>query len=273
MSGDTGIEWTDTTWNPSSGCSKVSEGCKFCYAETMAKRLKAMGVKRYENEFQFTVQFDKIDEPKSWRKPRRVFVNSMSDLFHEDAQKGFLRRVFQVMMDTPRHRYQVLTKRPKRMLEILSSFAEEGWYRPVNHIWLGTSVESNRVVSRVDSLRAVPATVRFLSCEPLIGPIPDLDLAGIHWVIVGGESGRHLWKQRTRQRRALVDYDDGDWTPREDRVNWVRAIRDVCIEEDVAFFFKQWGGNRPKSGGRTLDGRTWDEFPDAVPAAQVAAGE
>lgn len=219
MTDDTGIEWTDKTWNPSTGCSKVSEGCKFCYAETMAERLEAMGNPRYENGFEFTLHRDKIEEPKSWKKPRRVFVNSMSDLFHPEAPVDFLRQVFQVIMETPRHRYQVLTKRPARMAEVLSAFVDDGWFEPQPNIWLGTFVESGRLDHRIGELRQVPAAIRFPSCEPLVGPIPDLNLDGIHWVIVGGESGNHLWIERTRQHRALVDYADGEWRPRDERLD------------------------------------------------------
>jgi protein gp37 len=227
----------------------------------MAQRLEAMGNARYKSGFDFTMHFDKIDEPLSWRKPRRVFVNSMSDLFHEEASHDFLRQVFEVMMQTPKHQYQVLTKRPGRMAGVLRELRADGVYEPSPHIWLGTSVEDARVADRIEALREVPAAVRFLSCEPLIGPIPDLNLTGIHWVIVGGESGTHLWKDRTRRRRSLVARQDGSWVPREDRADWVREIRDVCVENDVSFFFKQWGGNTPKAGGRILDGRTWEEFP------------
>jgi protein gp37 len=270
---ETGIEWTDKTWNPSTGCSKVSEGCKYCYAETMAERLNAMGNPRYEEGFDFNVHWDKIDEPRGWKKPRRVFVNSMSDLFHPNSPVEFLRRVFKVMLDTERHRFQVLTKRPGRMATTLKGFGREGWYERKSHIWLGTSVESARVSERVDALREVPAAVRFLSCEPLIGPIPDLDLEGIHWVIVGGESGNHLWTESTRERRALVEYVDGEWRPRDDRREWVRDIQNRCQAKDVPFFFKQWGGPTSKAAGRELLGTQWNEVPSVSgefeqPAAQ-----
>lgn len=268
MSNNSSIEWTDATWNPSTGCSKISSGCKFCYAATLAKRLKAMGSSRYENEFNFTIHWDKIEDPLSWRKPRKVFVNSMSDLFHEETDEDFVRRVFEVMQSTPRHQYQVLTKRPARMREMLSKFEQEGVYTPAAHIWLGTSIEDELVSDRLSELQRTPAVIRFLSCEPLIGALPNLDLQGIHWVIVGGESGSHLWKERTRKRRALVDYVDGEWIPRATRADWVRDIRDQCIEAEVAFFFKQWGGNTPKVGGRELDGRTWDEYPEVPPTLE-----
>lgn len=262
MSQQSNIEWTDTTWNPSTGCSVVSSGCKFCYAEKLAERLHRMGSGRYENGFKFTLHWDKVDEPRRWRKPRKVFVNSMSDLFHEDSEFEFVRRVFKTMMATPRHQYQVLTKRPERAAEWLQRLMAEGEYRPSPHIWMGTSVEDEHVLGRVDALREIPAGIRFLSCEPLIGPLPGLDVSGIHWVIVGGESGIHLWNERLRARRGLVNYAEGTWTARSERVPWVREIRDICLEADVAFFFKQWGGATPKAGGRELDGRSWDQYPD-----------
>lgn len=272
MSNKTAIEWTDTTWNPSTGCSKISTGCKFCYAETLAKRLEAMGNKRYLKGFEFTIHEDKIDDPLGWRQPRKVFVNSMSDLFHEDSNIDFIAKVFNVMQRTPRHQYQVLTKRPDKMRDWLIELQKQGRYAPAPHIWLGTSVEDELVLDRVDALREVPAVIRFLSCEPLIGPLSGLRLDGVHWVIVGGESGHHLWKERTRNRRGLVDYENGEWTPRPERIDWVRAIRDLCLKDNVAFFFKQWGGNTPKTGGRTLDGREWNEYPsDTATLAQVPA--
>lgn len=221
-----------------------------------------MGSARYENEFDFTIHWDKIEDPLSWRKPRKVFVNSMSDLFHEDTDLEFVRRVFEVMQKTPRHQYQVLTKRPDKMAEMLTELQMCGDYEPAPHIWLGTSVENRLVIDRIEALKATPADVRFLSCEPLINDLGVLDLSDLHWVIVGGESGSHLWKERTRKRRALVEYIDGEWVPRAERQDWVRNIRDQCNEAEVAFFFKQWGGNTPKAGGRELDGKTWDEYPD-----------
>lgn len=255
------IEWTEKTWNPATGCTKVSSGCKFCYAEKLATRLKAMGSARYENVFAYTEHWDKLDEPRSWKTPRTIFVNSMSDLFHEEADPEFVRRVFQTMMETPRHRYQVLTKRPERMAELLTSFVNSGDYEPSQHIWLGTSVESDLVLDRIEHLKNTPAGVRFLSCEPLISDLGELEFEGLHWVIVGGESGVHLFKERTRSRRALVSYENGCWEPREERAKWVRSIRDQCVDQCVAFFFKQWGGATPKAGGRHLDGATWDQYP------------
>jgi protein gp37 len=262
MANASNIEWTDVTWNPSTGCSKASSGCKFCYAEILAARLKAMGSDRYKNGFEFTIHWDKIEEPLSWKKPRKVFVNSMSDLFHEDTTMEFIRQVFTVMMKTPKHQYQILTKRPAKMAEMLKELQAEDIYEPSAHIWLGTSVEDARVWKRVEELREVPAINRFLSCEPLIGPLPeDMDFSGISWVIAGGESGNHLWKEASRTRRALVDVQRGVWTARPERMCWIRAIRDACEDQEVAFFFKQWGGVTPKAAGRDLDGRTWDEYP------------
>lgn len=232
------IEWTDATWNPVTGCTKVSQGCKHCYAQRMATRLQAMGVARYANGFEVALQPDLLDLPRRWQKPRRIFVNSMSDLFHPKVPEAFVESVFAVMADTPRHTFQVLTKRPERVMAMARQLT---W--PPN-IWLGTSVESDHVIARVDALRAVPAAIRFLSCEPLLGPLSRLDLTGIHWVIVGGESGP-------------------DHRPIKEQ--WVRDIRERCLRDGVPFFFKQWGGATPKSGGRLLDGRTWDGMPMAPP--------
>lgn len=228
---NTAIEWTDKTWNPTVGCNKVSPGCKHCYAETLTKRFH----QNFPNGFDFTLHPERIEEPKRWRKPSRVFVNSMSDLFHERMPLGFLQDVFRVMEECPRHVFQILTKRHERLVE-LAPLLE--W--PEN-VWMGVSVENQDYAHRVDYLRQVPAAVRFLSCEPLIGPL-QLDLEGIHWVIVGGESGRG--------HRPI----EGEW---------VRSIRAQCRAAGVAFFFKQWGGLRPKAGGRMLDGRAYDEMPDA----------
>jgi protein gp37 len=234
MAKATTIEWTNMTWNPVTGCTKISQGCKHCYAERMAKRLQAMGSPRYENGFQLTVHADLADLPRRWRQPRLVFVNSMSDLFHEAVSLEFIQRVFDTMQACPQHVFQVLTKRSERLREVADRLP---W--PAN-VWMGVSVEDERVCHRIDDLRAVPAGTRFLSCEPLIGPLSDLDLNGIHWVIVGGESGP---KARPIQRE------------------WVREIRDRCEETGVAFFFKQWGGVRKHATGRELDGRHYDGFP------------
>jgi len=242
MADHTGIEWTDATWNPVTGCTKVSPGCKNCYAERLAVRLRAMGNPRYQNGFALTLQPDQVDLPLRWRRPRRIFVNSMSDLFHEAVSEEYIRRVFEVMTTAHWHVFQILTKRSKRLAAMA---AQLPW--PPN-VWQGVSVENARYVSRVDHLRQVPARVRFLSVEPLLGPIPSLPLDGIHWVIVGGESG---------PARRVVSAD------------WVRLVRDQCIAADVPFFFKQWGGRTPKTKGRLLDGRIWDGIP-AVAVGQHA---
>jgi protein gp37 len=240
MAGESTIEWTEWTWNPVTGCTKVSQGCKHCYAERMAKRLKAMGATRYENGFNLTLHEDLIDLPRRWRRPRTIFVNSMSDLFHEQVPDEFIMRVFETMRDCPQHIFQVLTKRSERLRQLGSSLV---W--PEN-VWMGVSVEDERVVERVIDLQSTPAKVRFLSCEPLIGPIPSLPLNGIHWVIVGGESGP---KSRPMQ------------------FEWVTEIRDQCMDASVPFFFKQWGGVRKHLTGRALEGRTWDEMPERLNVA------
>lgn len=246
MADRSAIEWTEATWNPVTGCDRISAGCDHCYAMTLAKRLKAMGSEKYQNDgdprtsgpgFGVTVHPRALDEPRRWRQPRIVFVNSMSDLFHARVPVGFIRDVFDVCRDTPQHTYQVLTKRSLRLRRLGESL---DW--PSN-LWMGVSVENADALPRVDHLRGVPAAVRFLSCEPLIGPLDGLNLAGIHWVIAGGESGAN--------HRPV----DGEW---------VRGIRDACKEADVAFFFKQWGGRTPKAEGRELDGQLWDEMPSSV---------
>jgi protein gp37 len=244
MSTGTAIEWTDATWNPTTGCHKVSPGCDHCYAATLAKRLKAMGNPRYQNDgpdgpgFLLTLHEDKIEEPLQWREPRRVFVNSMSDLFHRDVPPHFVEGVFRTMKKCPRHQFQVLTKRPKRMQQVVSAFPVE--LRELPNVWLGVSIENDEYTWRADYLRLTPAAVRFLSLEPLLGPLPSLNLSSIDWAIVGGESGANF---------RPID------------PAWVRQLRDRCRAHRVAFFFKQWGGRTPKAGGRDLEGRTWDEMP------------
>ncbi|AWN05062.1 hypothetical protein SEA_EASLEY_38 [Gordonia phage Easley] len=244
MADKSAIEWTEATWNPVTGCDRVSAGCDHCYAQTLAKRLKAMGSVKYQNDgdprtsgpgFGLTIHPQALDEPKRWRQPRTVFVNSMSDLFHARVPIDFIRDVFDVMRETPQHTYQVLTKRSLRLRRVAEKL---DW--PEN-CWMGVSVESAEVLNRVDHLREVPAAVRFLSCEPLLGPLHGIDLDGIGWVIAGGESGPNY---------RPID------------VNWVRGIRDACTDADVAFFFKQWGGRTPKALGRELDGQLWDEMPE-----------
>jgi len=228
------IEWTDATWNPVTGCSKISAGCKFCYAERMAIRLQAMGQARYLNGFAVTLHHDLIDAPRRWRSPRLVFVNSMSDLFHESVPFSFIRDIFQTMVECPQHIFQVLTKRSRRLRELAS---ELPW--PEN-VWMGVSVENARVLFRIEDLGHVPASVRFLSCEPLIGSLDELPLKAIHWVIVGGESGPGA---RPMQRE------------------WVQSILKQCRDHGIPFFFKQWGGTWKKRTGRRLNGRTYDELP------------
>lgn len=228
------IEWTEATWNPVTGCTKVSPGCKFCYADRMAKRLQAMGQQRYRNGFRLTLQEDLIEAPLRWKRPRVIFVNSMSDLFHADVPEDFIRRCFRTMEAASWHTFQVLTKRPERTAELAAALP---WPR---NIWMGTSVENSDYVWRIKELEHVPAAVRFLSVEPLVGPIPRLPLRHVDWVIVGGESGPGA---RPMHRE------------------WVASIRDRCVERRVPFFFKQWGGVQKSRTGRVLDGRTWDEMP------------
>jgi protein gp37 len=228
------IEWTEMTWNPVTGCVKISQGCKHCYAERMAKRLKAMGATRYMDGFKPTLHDDLIDAPRKWKRPRLIFVNSMSDLFQDAVPDAFIRRVFDTMRDCPQHTFQILTKRSERLRELGASLP----WSP--NIWMGVSVEDVRAKGRIVDLAAVPAHVRFLSCEPLIGPLDKLTLDRIHWVIVGGESGPGA---------------------RPMQPEWVESIQRQCARTGVAFFFKQWGGVRKKSTGRELHGRTYDDMP------------
>lgn len=239
----TSIEWTDTTWNPVTGCDRVAAGCDNCYALALSKRLKAMGVAKYQADgnpvtsgpgFGVTVHPAALTLPMKWQKPRMVFVNSMSDLFHPKVPIGFVREIFDVIRATPQHTYQILTKRAKRMARVSDRL---DW--PEN-IWMGTSVEDLASTPRIDDLRLVPARIRFLSCEPLLQALPDLDLTGVGWVIVGGESG---------PRARPIDRE------------WVVDIRDQAVAAGVPFFFKQWGGLTPKQRGRVLDGRTWEQYP------------
>ncbi len=239
MAANSHTEWTDATWNPVTGCTKISAGCKNCYAERLALRLQAMGNRRYENGFQVTLHGDVVDLPKSWRTPRMIFVNSMSDLFHDKVPLNFIQRVFATMRACSQHTFQILTKRSERLLDLAPRI---DWPR---NVWMGVSVEDSRVLSRIDQLRNVPAAVRFLSCEPLIGSLAEIDLRKIHWVIVGGESG---------------------WNAREMKVEWVWEIFRACRKQDVPFFFKQWGGVRKDLTGRLLRGRTYNEMPDRVAA-------
>ena len=243
MSGPSAIEWTEATWNPVTGCDRVSPGCAHCYALELAKRLQRMGQPKYQRDggrssgpgFAVTLHPRTLEVPLRWRTPRVIFVNSMSDLFHEAVPAEFIEQVFDVMRRAEWHVFQVLTKRHER----LSDLADQLNWPP--NVWMGVSVENRRFVHRAAHLRQVPAAVRFVSAEPLLGPLEGLDLDGIHWLIAGGESG-------SRHRPVQVD--------------WVRQLRDRCLAEKVPFFFKQWGGVRSKSGGRTLDGQLWSEMPD-----------
>lgn len=241
--GKSAIEWTEETWNPTTGCDRISPGCDHCYAMTLARRLKAMGQPKYQADgdprtsgpgFGLTVHPDVVDIPRTWSTSRTVFVNSMSDLFHNGVALAFIRDVFAVIADTPQHTYQVLTKRSKRLAAVADRLE---W--PSN-LWMGVSIENDRYSFRAEHLKEVGAAVRFLSCEPLLGPLDGLSLDGIDWVIVGGESGREA---------------------RPIHAEWVRSIRDQCVDADVAFFFKQWGGRTPKAGGRLLDGITHSAMP------------
>lgn len=243
MASGTSIEWTEATWNPTTGCDRISTGCDHCYALTLAKRLKAMGNAKYQTDGNLStsgVGFGVAEHPTSlaipysWKKPRHVFVNSMSDLFHARISSAFIKKVFEVMRDTPQHTYQVLTKRPRRVLRMAD---ELPWPR---NIWLGVTVETTDYEWRIADVAQVPAAVRFVSAEPLLGPLPALGLDSIDWLIVGGESGKG---------HRPIEQD------------WVRALRDRAAETSTAFFFKQWGGSTPKANGRTLDGRTYDEKP------------
>jgi protein gp37 len=233
----TSIEWTEMTWNPVTGCSKISAGCKFCYAEVMSKRLKAMGVEKYSNAFKLTLHESDLNIPFDWKKPKIVFVNSMSDLFHEEIPVAFIQRIFRVMKENPQHVFQILTKRA----DVLLKYDKKGLLEWTHNIWRGVTVENDKVMKRIELLKATKARIKFLSCEPLLSDLPGLNLKGIDWVIVGGESGR---------------------SPRPMKKEWVKNIKNECKRTDVAFFFKQWGGTNRKKTGRMLDGRMYSEMPD-----------
>lgn len=234
MAGSSTIEWTEMTWNPVTGCTRISPGCKHCYAERMARRLQAMGAPRYHNGFRLSLQEDLVDLPRRWKSPRTIFVNSMSDLFHVDVPLEFIQRVFQTMCECPQHQFQVLTKRAERLADLAPHLP----WSP--NVWMGVSVENQQYAYRSPLLREVPAAVRFLSVEPLLGAIPELPLQGIHWVIVGGESGPGA---------------------RPIQSAWVEEILAQCRVAGVPFFFKQWGGVQKHRTGRLLNGRTYDEMP------------
>ena len=239
MAQTTQIEWTDATWNPVTGCTKIGPGCDNCYAARFAERWRGVEGHPYQQGFDLRLWPERLAAPERWRKPKRIFVNSMSDLFHKGVPDAFVDRVFEAMERTSRHVYQVLTKRSSRMRGyVRRRYGEAG---APGHIWLGASIENRERAGRLEHLKRTPAAVRFVSFEPLLGPIGQIDLDEVAWAIVGGESGPGA---------------------RPMKPEWARELRDQCRSREIAFFFKQWGGPRPKSGGRTLDGRTWDEFPD-----------
>ncbi|MFC2088731.1 DUF5131 family protein [Calditrichota bacterium] len=237
MASKSSIEWTESTWNPITGCDKISPGCKYCYAEKMAKRLQGMGQANYKNGFNLTLHEHVIAYPLGWKKKQMIFVNSMSDLFHEKVPLEFILKVFAVMNEANWHTYQILTKRSERLLELSSKLPWD------NNIWMGVSIENEQYKDRIDHLRQTSAKVKFLSCEPLIGQLPNLNLKEIDWVIVGGESGPGA---------------------RPMQPDWAIDIKDQCVSQQVPFFFKQWGGLNKKKNGRTLQNRTWDQLPATI---------
>lgn len=230
------IEWTEVTWNPTTGCDKISAGCKFCYAEVMAKRLQKMGVSKYQNGFKLTIHDSELQKPYKMKKSKVVFVDSMSDLFHKDVPISFIHKVFKVMRDNSHHIFQILTKRA----DLLLQYDKEGLLDWADNIWMGVSVEDDDASKRIDFLRQTKAKIKFLSCEPLISDLPDINLTNIDWVIVGGESGR---------------------TPRKIEKQWILNIKERCDESNVAFFFKQWGGTNKKKSGRQLEGELYNSMP------------
>jgi len=243
MSLSTAIEWTDSTWNPVTGCTKISSGCANCYAERLALRLQSMGNPSYKNGFSVTLHEDMLELPFKWKKPQSIFVNSMSDLFHEDIPVEFIKRIFDTMRQANWHRFQILTKRSERMLELSPQLS---W---APNIWMGVTVENSNYISRIENLKKTGASVKFLSLEPLLGSLPSLHLNGIDWVIVGGESGP--------KARPIKE-------------EWVIDIKNQCLDENVPFFFKQWGGINKKKAGRELEGRIWSQTPVLLPNAQLS---
>ena len=244
MANNSAIEWTEATWNPTTGCTKISQGCKNCYAATLSKRLKAMGIKKYKNNFRFTQHEHETTLPLKWKKPRKIFVNSMSDLFHEKAQMEFIASCFDTMIKADWHVYQILTKRPDKMAEFSKLFQSYFNFKIPNHVWMGTSIENNDTTWRIRELRRVKCHVRFISFEPLLEEIYKVDLSKIDWVIIGGESGHH-------------------YRPVEEE--WIQSLIKQCKQQNVKVFFKQWGGFRPKSGGREINGKTYSEYPKIKP--------
>ncbi len=239
MANHSAIEWTDATWNPVTGCTKITTGCDNCYAERFAERFRGIAGHPFEHGFDLMLRPERLDQPKRWKRGRMIFVNSMSDLFHKKVPYAFVDQVFDTMEEADQHVYQVLTKRSSRMRDYLQR--RYARHLPPDHIWIGVSVENDRGTARIDHLRSAPSVVRFLSVEPLVGSIGKVNLSDIHWVIAGGESGPNA--------RVM-------------HIDWAREIRDACRDQGVPFFFKQWGGFRPKSGGRELDGQEWNEWPE-----------
>jgi protein gp37 len=235
----TKIEWTENTWNPITGCTKISTGCTFCYAEIMSRRLRSMGQAKYRNGFDLTLHPDVLNEPYKWKKGKMIFVNSMSDLFHKDVPIEYIQRIFRVIKENPQHVFQVLTKRA----DVLKYYDNEGWLEWPHNLWMGVTVENNELTHRINDLRATGVRVKFLSCEPLLSSLPDLNLQGIDWVIVGGESGR---------------------TPRPMKEEWVIDIKEQCQKANVSFYFKQWGGTNKKKAGKMLEGRMYKEMPQSI---------
>ena len=235
----TKIEWTESTWNPITGCTKITSGCKFCYAEVMARRLKAMGQEKYKNGFELTLHPDTLKEPYTWKKGKMIFVNSMSDLFHKNVPVEYIQQIFKVIKENPQHVFQILTKRA----DILRYYDSEGWIEWPHNLWMGVTVENKSVTNRIDLLRQTGARVKFLSCEPLLSNLPSMNLQNIDWVIVGGESGR---------------------TPRPIKEEWVIDIKEQCLRANVAFYFKQWGGTNKKKAGKILGGVIYNQMPESI---------
>jgi protein gp37 len=235
----TKIEWTESTWNPITGCTKISTGCKFCYAEIMSRRLKSMGQEKYQNGFELTLHPDVLNEPYSWKKGKMIFVNSMSDLFHKDIPIKYIQQIFKVIKYNPQHVFQVLTKRA----DVLRYYDSEGWLEWPHNLWMGVTVENSSLIKRIELLKQTGARVKFLSCEPLLSSLPNLNLQEIDWVIVGGESGR---------------------TPRPIKEEWIIDIKEQCQIANVAFYFKQWGGTNKKKAGKTLEGKVYNQMPESI---------
>ena len=249
MANNSAIEWTEATWNPTTGCTKISQGCKNCYAATLSKRLKAMGIRKYKNNFKFTQHNDEVDLPLHWKKPRKIFVNSMSDLFHEESTMEFVASCFYTMTKADWHVYQILTKRPVKMAKFSKLFYNYFGFQIPNHVWMGVSVEDNNTTWRIQELRKVKCYMKFISFEPLLEKIKKVNLSGIDWAIIGGESGPYY---------------------RPVEKEWIEDLIIQCKKQNIKVFFKQWGGFRPKAGGRIINGRTYSEYPKPKPMINPA---